>query len=769
MVELHNVGDEPADLSYLTISDVYNYSYPGSHVFPAGTVLAPGAFLVLACDSSFTNGAGQTAPLNLRSGGGILTLFNASLNVIDQVQYGIQVQDRSLVRNSSGSWELGLPTLGATNTSLALGNPQVLRINEWMADQPGGERGYFELFNPDPQPVALGGLFLSSQNGYPNRHVVAPFSFIGTGAQAYVKFIPQTSSISPATTANEVNVCLCIDDDEIGLITLYSGDFQEIHRVSYILQAENVSEGFLPDGSTNRVVRFPRINDYLTQSPGRANFLLLTNLFVNELLSNPVPPQEDALEFINPYGTNLDIGGWWLSDQRSQPKKHLLPPGTFVPAHGFRTMYEGAGTATGFNSFSAVVPFQFDGLRSGEVVLSQTDSNGNLTGYQAYEDFDAIAPGLSFGHFKTSVPEDYKFVATAQPTFGADNASTVAGFRAGAGLSNAPPKFGPVIINEIMYAPSNSVYFIFTNGWNIPVFGPNPALQFIELHNTSNQNVPLYDPAFPTNRWRFQSAVNFVFPLTNLAANSFCVVVGFTPTNGPLLTNFRNRYQVPTNVMILGPWNGILAGNVGAVELYRPGVAPLPPQPDAGYVPYHRVDKVKYGSAYVGGLQRWPRTFDSASLQRKEALRFGNDPFNWAAAKPTTPGAPSLAAVHDSDYDGMSDVWEIKYGFNPTNASDAVLDPDQDQSSNLGEFLAGSNPTNALSVLRLVFDPSMATFGQFRAYSNTSYRVEYRDTLNSPWKKLDDVAPASSDRIVHLPDDFWNEQRFYRVVAPATN
>lgn len=766
MVELYNAGTLPADLANLSISDLHDYSYPGPYVFPPGVVLAPGAYLVLACDVSYANMTGLAAPLRLRPNGGTLTLFDDDHRVIDYVQYGLQVQDHSLVRIATETWSLGVPSFGATNTTLSLGNPQVLRINEWMAYQSSSERGFFELFNPGPQPVALARLLLSSQEGFPNRHVVAPLSFIGTGAQAYAKFIPQDCPCSPATPANEVNVSMGLDDGEINLITLYNDSYEEIHRVSYTLQAENVSEGFLPDGNTNRVVHFPRVNDRLTRSPGKPNFLLLTNLFVNELLSNPISPQEDALELINSSGTNLDIGGWWLSNQPSQPKKYLLPVGTFVPAQGFCTLYEGAGTETGFNGSSAAVPFHFDGLRDGEVVLSQTDSNGNLTGYQVLEDFGASAPGLSFGRFKTSVPEDYKFVAMTQPSFGADNAVTLMEFRTGTGLTNALPEFGPVVISEIMYAPSNSIYFIFTNGWNLPVFGPNPVSQFIELHNASSEAVPLYDTAFPSNRWRFQNAVSFVFPQTNLAANSFCLVVGFTPTNGPLLTNFRNRYRVPTNAVIFGPWNGVLADNMAAVELARPGSALLPPQPDASHVPYFCVDKAEYGSAYVGGLQRWARAFEGMSLQRKHPLRFGNDPFNWAAANPTTPGA----AIQDSDNDGIPDVWEIKYGFNPTNASDAMLDPDHDQSNNLEEFVAGSNPTNGLSVLRVIFsNPQAETFGQFLAYSNTSYQIEYRDALSSPWKKLSDVAPASSNRVIYLSDDFQNEQRYYRVAAPATN
>jgi hypothetical protein len=46
----------------------------------------------------------------------------------------------------------------------------------------------------------------------------------------------------------------------------------------------------------------------------------------------------------------------------------------------------------------------------------------------------------------------------------------------------------------------------------------------------------------------------------------------------------------------------------------------------------------------------------------------------------------------DSDGDGMPDVWESTWGFNPQNPSDAGADADGDGLTNLQEFRAGSKP-----------------------------------------------------------------------------
>lgn len=47
----------------------------------------------------------------------------------------------------------------------------------------------------------------------------------------------------------------------------------------------------------------------------------------------------------------------------------------------------------------------------------------------------------------------------------------------------------------------------------------------------------------------------------------------------------------------------------------------------------------------------------------------------------------------DSDGDGIPDVWEQQYGYNPYDPSDALLDTDGDGVNNLYEFTHGTDPT----------------------------------------------------------------------------
>lgn len=49
----------------------------------------------------------------------------------------------------------------------------------------------------------------------------------------------------------------------------------------------------------------------------------------------------------------------------------------------------------------------------------------------------------------------------------------------------------------------------------------------------------------------------------------------------------------------------------------------------------------------------------------------------------------------DTDGDGMPDAWEVKYGFDPGNPSDALQDADRDGMTNLAEYIAGTHPRDA--------------------------------------------------------------------------
>ena len=65
-----------------------------------------------------------------------------------------------------------------------------------------------------------------------------------------------------------------------------------------------------------------------------------------------------------------------------------------------------------------------------------------------------------------------------------------------------------------------------------------------------------------------------------------------------------------------------------------------------------------------------------------------------SAGSPSIDSTSAMAAVLDTDNDGMPNVWETTYSFNATNAIDGLLDADGDTLSNVREYELGTHPRN---------------------------------------------------------------------------
>ena len=792
-VELHNAGPNQVSLADCSLTDAE--ANPRRFVFPAGSVLASGGFLVVKCTSDATPPPWPVPVLNTGFGldrkGGRLFLKDSLGANVDVLVYGLQLPDYGLGRASDGAsgFVLTSPTPGGPNVAVPLGSPNALRINEWMADPKSGD-DWFEIYNPLPNPVALGQLGLTkvSLGGISFR--IMTNSFIGTGpANGYLRFWAVGSSGATLFPADLVNFKINKSSDTI---LLYDTGTTLIDAVTNGAQFTEVSQGRLPDGGPTIVSFTNLFNGTLnTVTPGKPNFQIYTNLIISELLAHTDPPLEDAVEFQNVGPTTVDISGWWLSNKETSPRKVIVPPGPPVPPGGFRVLYEYMFNAeqntdlpAGFTHTNVLESLRFNSAQGDSCYLSQTDSAGQPTGYRVQEtDFEASQNGVSFIRYQTSVPGEYKFIAANQRSFGADAPADQADFRQGTGRSNAYPLVGPIVINEIMYAPSNSLF----GGSSVP--RQNPDEEYIELLNTSSSLVPLYNHAFPTNHWRLRTAVSFDFPpFSAIQPNAIVLVVGFDPgTNRTALTNLWLKFGVPTNTPVFGPWEGRLSDLGDAVELYWPDFTQQPPHPDAGYTPYIRADKVNFLA-----VPGWVTATDGTSLQRKNPLQFGNDPINWAAGRPT-PGRGNLTTVLDSDGDGMPDQWETTYGLNPNDPTDGANDPDADAMTNLQEYLAGANPTNAAS--RLAFTSyeahhdASSTFItlRFPGASNTSYTVQHLKPLvpeipgtnrrapvttirSSLWDNLTNIPAAPTNRLLEVTDrDNLSKttNHFYRLVTPA--
>jgi hypothetical protein len=743
-VELFNPN--PSTFSLAGMSLTTDPNTPALWKFPVGVTVPANGYLVVWCDSSRAPSTNAAPDLNtgfsLPGKGGGVYLYTTNSQLADSLVFGPQIVDRSL-GPIGGPWSLlATPTPGSANAASAfLGDPTNVRINEWMAAPSSGD-DWFELYNSDSLPVSLAGLFLSdnpSITGMTNSSV-PPLSFIA--AHGWLEY---HADGHPGNGPDHVNFSL---DKNGETIRVYSTNLALIDSVDYALQTTDISEGRLPDGSSN-VVDFPT-----TPTPEASNYLPLQTLVVNEVLTHTDLPLEDAIEFYNSDSASTNIGSWFISNSETDFKKYRIPNGTIVAGHGYKVFYEYQ-----FNGSNSS-PFTLNSAHGDSVYLSQADGLGNLTGYRSQIAFGAAENAVSFGRFPTSVGVD--FVAMSARSFGVDNPVTVAQFRTGTGLTNPYPKVGPVVINEIMYHP------VVVSGTNTV---ENTDEEYLELFNITSNSVPLYDVSAATNHWKISGAVDYLFPASvSLAAGGFALVVGFDPvSNAVALANFRTKYGLGTNISIYGPFSGHLNNSGETIQLFKPDPPQTAPHPDAGFVPYVLVESVTYSN-----VAPWSTNADGGgmSLQRRYIGTYANEPVNWVACSPS-PGTRNCFS--DSDGDGLPDDWELANGLNPLSASGdngANGDPDHDGFTNLQEFLAGTNPRDAQSVLK-ISSISRISGGfalRFNGIAGHSYTIQYRNSLSAgSWQKLADVSSlvVNSNVVVNDTSGAGLSTRFYRLVTPS--
>jgi hypothetical protein len=308
---------------------------------------------------------------------------------------------------------------------------------------------------------------------------------------------------------------------------------------------------------------------------------------INEILTHTDPPQLDAIELHNPTAVTVNIGGWFLSDDAAQPKKFRIGNGTNIAPGGFVVFNESQ-----FNSTPGVFPSFALSSHGESLFLFSGDVNTNLTGYSHSFEYGPAGNGVSFGRYILSTGEE-NWPPMAALTLG---------------VTNSPPRVGPLVIDEVMYHPAP--------GYD----------EFIEIYNLDASEVALYDPAFPTNKWKL-NGLSYTFPdNVTLGAGQYLLLVNIDPAL------FRTKYGVAAAVSILGPYAGNLQDSGERLKLERPG------RPDTNGVPYIVVDEVGYNDK-----PPWPvgADGDGPSLQRTVPAAYGNEPTNWFASG-ITPGAANL-------------------------------------------------------------------------------------------------------------------------------
>jgi hypothetical protein len=274
-VELYNAGPDTVSLAPCFLSD--STAEPKKWQFPAGTQMAPGAFLLVWLDGESAESTGTSLHTGFRlastNGSLVLSCTNlAGAFVLDAVHYGALTPDATVALIPDGAaenrWILGTgATPGAGNQKPDL-LAQVV-INEWMAANTsavmdpidGDFEDWFELYNPGNQTVDLTGCTLSDQLVNPRKYAIPSGTIIGPRGYLLVWADEESSQTQPDGPLH-ANFKLSQSGESI---LLSAPDGRLIDHRSFVNQLENRSSGRWPDAAAVA-------SAYLVRpTPGNAN------------------------------------------------------------------------------------------------------------------------------------------------------------------------------------------------------------------------------------------------------------------------------------------------------------------------------------------------------------------------------------------------------------------------------------------------------------------------------------------------------------------
>ncbi len=335
VIELHNYGTAPVSLVNFSVSD--DPTAPAKFIFPAGTTIPAGGYLLLLGNSPDAN-PGIHLGFGLDADGDTIAFYppNAVVGTVprDSVTFGAQIPDLTIARAPvSRAWTLSAPTLGAANTALCeLASATALKINEWLSSNfIVSANDFLELYNPGAKPVALGGLHLTDDLGnYPLRHSIAPLSFIGAGG--FVKYVADNDTTQGA---NHLNFSISSVHETLAL-TDATG--RVIDEVPVVPQIEDQSQGRATDGSALFAYFALPTSGFSnnTFSPAQtATFQgLMNNLRVTEMMYLPASTSQAEFVELKNIGTTmtLDLSGVTFANgiTHTFPNGTTLAPGAYL-------------------------------------------------------------------------------------------------------------------------------------------------------------------------------------------------------------------------------------------------------------------------------------------------------------------------------------------------------------------------------------------------------------------------------------------------------
>ena len=416
-IELHNGSMEKADISGYGLSD--SLLEGAKYVFPAGTVLEPGAYVVVWCGGEAEDD--MHAPFKL-SAGEEAVLFDASGRPLDTAVLN-SVDSGMVLRREGEVWTQAKPCPGYPKTEEGMAEYEAslketedmgLYINEFMAsnatticDSFGSYSDWIELYNSTDTDMDISGFGISDNLSQPMKYRFPDGTTIA--AKGYlVVFCSGNEGMQNGELHAPFGLRSYGED-----VVIANRAGRIIDSYSFKNQETDVSMARIPDGAGEFQSNSQPSPGYPNTGAGysafdAANRLPLGGVYISEFGGSTGSVASDWVELHNSTGSAVSLAGYGLSNNPKNPAKWVFPDISIEPGE-YLLLY---ATGSADKAQKKNLKLNFNISSTGEALFF-FDPNGKL--------IDKLSAGrMKSGQSYGRDGSDNRFYY-AEPTPGAQN------------------------------------------------------------------------------------------------------------------------------------------------------------------------------------------------------------------------------------------------------------------------------------------------------------------------------------------------------------
>ena len=339
-IELHNGSTEKADISGYGLSD--SLLEGAKYVFPAGTVLEPGAYVVVWCGGEAEDD--MHAPFKL-SAGEEAVLFDASGRPLDTAVLN-SVDSGMVLRREGEVWTQAKPCPGYPKTEEGMAEYEKslketedigLYINEFMAsnatticDSFGSYSDWIELYNSTDTDMDISGFGISDNLSQPMKYRFPDGTTIA--AKGYlVVFCSGNEGMQNGELHAPFGLRSYGED-----VVIANRAGRIIDSYSFKNQETDVSMARIPDGAGEFQSNSQPSPGYPNTGAGysafdAANRLPLGGVYISEFGGSTGSVASDWVEIYNSTGSAVSLAGYGISNNPKNPAKWVFPDISIEP------------------------------------------------------------------------------------------------------------------------------------------------------------------------------------------------------------------------------------------------------------------------------------------------------------------------------------------------------------------------------------------------------------------------------------------------------